>query len=63
MTAETWKILQGALDTRDPIRFLEHLSAQIGYNAGYIIRLSEKDRERMHEIIRWHDSAKRGTQN
>jgi hypothetical protein len=48
------KVLMASLDNHDPLRLLEHLAAQIGYNAGYVIRLSERDRRLISECIRFH---------
>lgn len=47
-------VLMRSLDDHDPLRLLEHLAAQIGYNAGYVIRLSDNDRKRISECIRFH---------
>jgi hypothetical protein len=48
------KVLMASLDDHDPLRLIEDLAVKIGYNAGYVIRLSERDRQRISECIRFH---------
>jgi hypothetical protein len=42
------------MDQYDPIQLLEQLHANIGYHAGYVIRLSARDRERILKTIQFH---------
>lgn len=48
------RVVMKCVDRYDPISLLEHLQAGIGYNAGYVIRLSDYDRQRISDVIRFH---------
>ncbi len=39
----------------DPLRYLKHLQAQIGYRAGYCIYLSDAEMKRMADVIDFNE--------
>jgi hypothetical protein len=47
-------VMTACLDDYNPIRLLKNLQAKIGYNAGYVIRLTDDDRKRISDTIRFH---------
>lgn len=46
----------------DPLQYLKHLRAQIGYRAGYCIYLTDVERKRLDAVIAFNDGGDNGPQ-
>lgn len=47
----------GAYVDYDPVRYLKHLRAQIGYRDGYCIYLTKTEMKRLDDVISFNDGG------